>query len=51
MGPKPGVDAVEKENSFFYRESNPGRPSHSLSLYRLSSFLDSRIKPKLNSVA
>jgi hypothetical protein len=34
--PRAGLDAVEKrEVSYPCRESNPGRPSHSTSLYRL----------------
>jgi hypothetical protein len=37
MGFKAGLDTVEKRNMFFpWRESNPGRPARSPSLYQLS---------------
>jgi hypothetical protein len=36
MGPRTGLDAVEKRKTFCpCRGSNPGRPANSLSLYRL----------------
>jgi hypothetical protein len=35
VGPRAGLDAVEKRQIFPRRESNPGRPAHSPSLYRL----------------
>jgi hypothetical protein len=37
VGPRAGLDAVEQiKISFPCRESNPGRPTYSPSLYRLS---------------
>jgi hypothetical protein len=40
MGPKAGLDDVEKRKiACHYKESNPGRPAHSPSLYRLSFFM------------
>jgi hypothetical protein len=37
VGPRAGLDAVEQRNiSCFCRESNPGRPARSPSLYRLN---------------
>jgi hypothetical protein len=35
VGPRAGLDAAEKKISFPCRESYPGRPAPSLSLYRL----------------
>jgi hypothetical protein len=42
-GPLVCLDAVEKRQILHYRESNPGRPSRSPSLYRLS-YADSTLK-------
>jgi hypothetical protein len=36
MGPRGGLDTMEKIKSFLCRESNPGRPACASSLYRLS---------------
>jgi hypothetical protein len=36
MGPKAGLDAMEKIKMLPLPESNPGRPANSPSLYRLS---------------
>jgi hypothetical protein len=33
MGPRVGLDAAEKIKFLPFRESNPGRPTHSLSIY------------------
>jgi hypothetical protein len=42
VGPRTGLDVVEKRKvALLCRESNPGRPARSLSLYRLSH-LDSQ---------
>jgi hypothetical protein len=35
VGPTVGLDAMEKWKILYCRESNPGRPTHSTSLYRL----------------
>jgi hypothetical protein len=36
MGPRIGLDAVEKTEILLCRESNQGRPARSQSLYRLN---------------
>jgi hypothetical protein len=36
VGPRISLDAVEKRQILHFRESNPGRPARSTSLYRLS---------------
>jgi hypothetical protein len=42
MGPRFGLDAVDKRKILYWRESNPGRSARSPSLYRLS-YPDSHI--------
>jgi hypothetical protein len=39
MGPRAGLDALEKRKVLPYRHANPGRPAHSPSLYRLPETL------------
>jgi hypothetical protein len=36
VDPRAGLDAVEERKTLFLRESSPGRPAHSPSLYPLS---------------
>jgi hypothetical protein len=45
VGPRAGLDTVKMGKiSFPYRESNPGSPARSPSLYRLSCWLSEAIK-------
>jgi hypothetical protein len=37
LGPSVGLDDVERGEIMHYRETNPGRPARSPSLYRLSN--------------
>jgi hypothetical protein len=39
VGPRAGLDAMQKRENFPFRDSNPGRPAPSPSLYRHSGRL------------
>jgi hypothetical protein len=50
MGPRTGLDAVNKRQILYIRESNPGCPARSPSLYRPSYSVSQPVCSLVNKV-